>query len=272
MKKIVALVLSLVMVLGLATVAFADTTSTTIKAEGYSVMAIDNSTDTAVVDNFTKTVTDKVVTTAGDLTTTTYFADVYEIDGATYYACDSSIATSKLVKGGKVVAYLTEDTGLAAGATKTATAFVKAPLVPACGDYTEDVYTVNGKNYAVGTDEYVLYKGKFVGIAADPSTAVVPHVFDDETVTTDNKGKVVAIECDECEKNFKVVDAVPVDYTGVVEAYGQQFILMGAYVAADDAADEKVESAETFDAGIAMYVGMSVMAAAGSAVVLKKKD
>ena len=271
MKKIVALVLSLVMVMGLATVAFADTTSTTIKAEGYSVMAIDNSTDTAVVNNFTKTVTDKVVTTAGDLTTTTYFADVYEIDGTTYYACDSSIAEAKLVKGGKVVAYLTT-ADLSAGATKTATAFVKAPLVPACGDYTEDVYTVNGKNYAVGTDEYVLYKGKFVGIDEDPSTAVVAHVFDDETVTTDNKGKVVAIECDECEKNFKVVDAVPVDYTGVVEAYGQQFILMGAYVAADDAADEKVESAETFDAGIAMYVGMSVMAAAGSAVVLKKKD
>ena len=38
------------------------------------------------------------------------------------------------------------------------------------------------------------------------------------------------------------------------------------------AAGDKVESAQTFDAGIAMYVGMSVMAAAGSAVVLKKKD
>ena len=35
---------------------------------------------------------------------------------------------------------------------------------------------------------------------------------------------------------------------------------------------DKVTSAETFDAGIAMYVGMSVMAAAGSVVVLKKKD
>ena len=36
---------------------------------------------------------------------------------------------------------------------------------------------------------------------------------------------------------------------------------------------DKVTSAETFDAGIAMYVGMSVMAAAGSAVVIgKKKD
>ena len=36
---------------------------------------------------------------------------------------------------------------------------------------------------------------------------------------------------------------------------------------------DKVTSAETFDAGIAMYVGMSVLAAAGSAVVIgKKKD
>ena len=38
------------------------------------------------------------------------------------------------------------------------------------------------------------------------------------------------------------------------------------------ATTDKVTSADTFDAGIAMYVGMSVMAAAGSAVVLKKKD
>ena len=35
---------------------------------------------------------------------------------------------------------------------------------------------------------------------------------------------------------------------------------------------DKVTSAETFDAGIAMYVGMSVMAAAGSAVVVKKRE
>ena len=44
------------------------------------------------------------------------------------------------------------------------------------------------------------------------------------------------------------------------------------YTAAKAPAGDKVESAQTFDAGIAMYVGMSVMAAAGSAVVLKKKD
>ena len=46
----------------------------------------------------------------------------------------------------------------------------------------------------------------------------------------------------------------------------------GTYVPSVPSTD-KVTSAETFDAGIAMYVGMSVMAAAGSAVVIgKKKD
>ena len=49
-------------------------------------------------------------------------------------------------------------------------------------------------------------------------------------------------------------------------------VVVGASAPAVDSETEKVESAETFDAGIAMYVGMSVMAAAGSAVVLKKKD
>ena len=33
-----------------------------------------------------------------------------------------------------------------------------------------------------------------------------------------------------------------------------------------------VVSADTFDAGIGLYVAMSVMAAAGSAVVLKKRE
>ena len=46
----------------------------------------------------------------------------------------------------------------------------------------------------------------------------------------------------------------------------------GAPVVAPADKDNTVESPKTFDAGIAMYVGMSVMAAAGSAVVLKKKD
>ena len=53
---------------------------------------------------------------------------------------------------------------------------------------------------------------------------------------------------------------------------GQAVFVADAAAVEAPAASDKVESAQTFDAGIAMYVGMSVMAAAGSAVVLKKKD
>ena len=84
MKKIVALVLAMVMVLGLATVAFGATTTATVKEEGYSLVSMNNATDTDVAADFTKTVTDKVVTTVGDKTTTTYYADSYVIGGVTY--------------------------------------------------------------------------------------------------------------------------------------------------------------------------------------------
>ena len=267
MKKIVAVVLALVMVMGLATVAFADTTVSTVKAEGYSLMDMANAETKIEGATFEKVVTDKVVTTVGDKTTTTYFADAYVIDGETFYACDATIAEAKLVKANKVVAYLTT-VDLSEGMTKTATAFVKAPEKASCGDYEVNTFVVGGKNYAVGTDEYVLYKGLAVGIAAD-AEAAVEHTFSDK-LTYNTKGEVVAVTCDVCKKSFDVVSKVPADYAGMVQDEAFGLVLMGSYTAAVEG--EKVESAKTFDAGIAMYVGMSVMAAAGSAVVLKKKD
>ena len=93
------------------------------------------------------------------------------------------------------------------------------------------------------------------------------------------------VYCDDCGKEFKFVNAPEADailtfgvdkYVDTEVTFGGQPIFVGLGAVADapaaDAEGDKVESAETFDAGIAMYVGMSVMAAAGSAVVLKKKD
>ena len=266
MKKIVALVLSLVMVLGLATVAFADVVTTEVNKDGYSVLDMADNSGDAVAANFKKTVSGKATAADG---TVTYYADKYEIDGATYYACHESIADKKLVKDGKVVAYLTTD-DLSAGATVVATAFVEGKGDKAkCGEYKNDTYVVSGKNYEEGAT-LAVYKNLFV-MVSDTAATPEPHTFTDD-VTTDTKGKTVAITCDVCEKSFKVVEKVPASYTGAIDdtAVANAVVLLGAYAAATE--DDKVESAQTFDAGIAMYVGMSVMAAAGSAVVLKKKD
>ena len=122
------------------------------------------------------------------------------------------------------------------------------------------------------------------------------HKWDAKSIivkATDVKGtKVpVTIECKDCEKTFDIVPSAKFDNTWVkgvnyttdkaVDKYNtaavKYYIVLenatytGTYVPSVPSTD-KVQSADTFDAGIAMYVGMSVMAAAGSAVVLKKKD
>jgi hypothetical protein len=90
-------------------------------------------------------------------------------------------------------------------------------------------------------------------------------------VTEVENGKLVKVYCSACKLQ-------------AVKAPNFASLPKGADIAAQDgnvywywpapaaSTDKTVQSAETFDAGIAMYVGMSVMAAAGSAVVRKKKD
>ncbi len=65
----------------------------------------------------------------------------------------------------------------------------------------------------------------------------------------------------------------PLTVDGVVSTVWEVVPGAAASAPAAGSTGTVVESAQTFDAGIAMYVGMSVMAAAGSAVVIgKKKD
>ena len=108
------------------------------------------------------------------------------------------------------------------------------------------------------------------------------HDYDfDAKAVTGGKTVVTSVFCEECKASFAFVEG---DVADAVAKFGAGnyvdtglnnvkdiFVAKVAAPVAPEAGD-KVESAETFDAGIAMYVGMSVMAAAGSAVVLKKKD
>lgn len=294
MKKIVAVVLAMVMALALCTTAFAATkTESKIDKTGYSLLDVkDNSTITIDGNEFTKTVTDKEVVTSGSKTTTTYYADKYVIKTTgtnvlttdTFYACDAAIADYKLVKGSTVVFLTTSD--LSKGTEKVASAFVEAKDAAdqKCGDVTEDSYTIEGKNYpAKGTDLAVL-NGKFVTYNAAGETKTVPHDFTKALekrpgyFTTDTKGVVNTVKCETCGKFFNVVKTVDKTYTGSVETVHfngettDMYVLTGTATATPEGGKTNTTtSPKTFDAGIAMYVGMALTSVAGSAVVIGKK-
>ena len=281
MKKIVAVVLAMVMALALCTTAFAATkTETKVDKTGYSLLDVkDNSTITIDGDEFTKTVTDAQVVTSGSKTTTTYFADVYTIDGLTYYACDAAIAEYKLVKGSTVV-FLTK-TDLSKGTDKVATAYVEAKDAAdqKCGDVTADAYTIEGKNYVAGGSNFAVLNGKFVTYGAESTT--VDHDFTKALkktsgyFTTDTKGVVNTVKCETCGKSFNVVKTVDKTYTGSVETISidgvTMYVLTGTATATPAGSTGTTTSPKTFDAGIAMYVGMALTSVAGSAVVIGKK-
>ena len=83
------------------------------------------------------------------------------------------------------------------------------------------------------------------------------------------------LKCENCGKVAKLyANADAAGKGAVYEQYGWITAADAGYdvVVPVTPSTDKVQSAETFDAGIAMYVGMSVMAAAGSAVALKKRE
>ena len=88
----------------------------------------------------------------------------------------------------------------------------------------------------------------------------------------DEDGVTTKYTCNNCKTVGTVINASVNAPAGAKIDNFMGTLIAYHFPAVDAPAGDKVESAQTFDAGIAMYVGMSVMAAAGSAVVLKKKD
>ena len=165
---------------------------------------------------------------------------------------------------------------------------------PECGD----VYVASAANTGV----YYLYKNAYyvecdavsadkvfnvdgVAVAAKATNLVkiLPHTYAFDTKTVGTKTEVTKVYCTECKATFSFVvgdveDAVKTfgagNYVdiGLNDPNGDDIFVRTAVVSIPVGSTTIVESAETFDAGIAMYVGMSVMAAAGSVVVLKKRE
>ena len=135
-------------------------------------------------------------------------------------------------------------------------------------DDDEDYYFVATKNGSI----QLLVNGKIVDVELHTVQALTAHKWFGYDVMNN---AYTTIKCENCEKVAKLYanktaagkNAVYVDNFGWITA--ADAVLPGTVVAPST---DKVTSAETFDAGIAMYVGMSVMAAAGSVVVLKKRE
>ena len=139
-------------------------------------------------------------------------------------------------------------------------------------DEVNEVYTyyVADKNGS----KQILVNGKIVDVELNAVQALTAHKW----AGYDAANFVyTSVKCANCDKVAKLYanktaagkDAVYIADFGWITA--ADAALPGTVVA--PSTDKTVTSAETFDAGIAMYVGMSVMAACGSAVVIgKKKD
>ena len=301
MKKIVALVLSLVMVLGLATVAFGavEYSKTNVDADGWVVTDFDDPTNPYELDedsDVEKVVYADYTETVNGKTTKYYGMTFYLFNDENVAAvvCAKDIANIQIEDGAKIIyAYAFDDSYLSAytGYTKVvATDFVKGVTgTPKCGETTESYYVVGDKKvlpYDGGSVNPIvaMYKNEVVLLEAELDAAgdpvmveatLVSHAFITAPETCKWSAKdneLVSVTC-ACGDIFKVVQDIKGMKAGsYVSLDDGNYVVLAATPAADAEATDKVESAETFDAGIAMYVGMSVMAAAGSAVVLKKKD
>ena len=265
MKKIVALVLSLVMVLGLATTAFGAAAYDLYDANGD---AVEESITVTAVEAFDEDGTGNIA--------------YYTLQGASVYygkfvECKRAEATNYVTLAGNegVYKYLK-------AATVVEYDYTAVPFTAIGKDCGELNLTAKDKAYVV-TDEdgnktfykkveggqtVLMVDGDLVTVssAGTPKnhTWVVTAYNEDEEPTT-----VKCKDCDVVGTCYATKLAAPAGSTFDAVQVGTYWVVVGAAPAADS---DKVESAETFDAGIAMYVGMSVMAAAGSAVVLKKKD
>lgn len=263
--------------------AAAGTTTTLKNADKYDIYEIAGTTSVKVAANadLTKKVTDKTTVTVGDKTTVTYTATTYSDDVNVYVEVDASIATYKLMQGNTIVAYMVNlaDVGYVPTTTKVATAFVEAKKAAdqVCGDNTVDGYVIDGKTYVAGGANWAVLNGKFVQYT-ETLVPTVPHDYAVGSYSVKDK-TVATVKCVDCKATWNVLTAkqvaamAPSAYTklttGAAEVIG---LYIPVTVVSTGTTTDKVTSAETFDAGIAMYVGMSIMAAAGSAVVLKKKD
>ena len=260
MKKIIATVLAMVMALALCTTAFAATTYTLGSATGNELVE--------------KTATNYV----------TRYVD--KVDGKVYVVTTDATATELYINGVGAKIYL--DEAKAENNFGKYTVVAKAVEAPAvvdqkCGDVTnENLYVANGTyyetaTYAAGDKDLVWLNIDGSIVCAKARTLVITDIVKHTpSAVYSDDGKVTGFTCSKCDaklsytktladalKSGKIYETVTIG--------GTDYYVMYAAAGTTGTTTENKPSPKTFDAGIAMYVGMALTSVAGSAVVIGKK-
>ena len=309
MKKIIATVLAMVMALALCTTAFAagfigddmdkataaakDGSTTTVvtkiqdaradSTNSYAPLYLLTSTTKDANGNVTNTTTKNAVEMAD-----VHGADTVYVEGSTVrYFKTATSAPAATVK-------------VTAATVVTKLADVKCGSLVASAD--DDVYVTSADVYYLGSadsnatmalvgDKYVMVKTVTLTEQTAANTTAVPtagtligvvHNYKADTTKVNGDESITKVYCTKCNSTFKFVDgseAKAIKEFGVGNYAATNLTSLNdgvVYVmktASGTTTDTKgnTTSPKTFDAGIAMYVGMALTSVAGSAVVIGKK-
>ena len=297
MKKIIATVLAMVMALALCTTAFA---AAVTGYTGYTRGGDKLMKNTTEAESFSVEAHEAAFNKATGAGNVAY----YTVSGATasehadyngdYIKADKTDFDLQLTKSGASTLYL-KHVNEGAGYVAKVEAFTK--IGDKCGQLDVDAdgtYYVNtskytdtnsvtkdaGEVYFMASDAngavYVLLNGKLVSVTLAGEQTLVGHTW----VAVEKDGKVVSYKCSDCgtvASIYKTYAAAKASGLKNVEAFvnddGETIYLAYTDGKTDNTkpTDTNKPSPKTFDAGIAMYVGMALTSVAGSAVVIGKK-
>ena len=300
MKKIIATVLAMVMALALCTTAMADTK--TAFGDGSTIPTYDS--DYSYELKAAAAAYDKNVGTFQVFKTTVATKAVAPIEGL-FVKVTKDQAEKTLVIGNTITYLKATSADFTTKYDLKATAATTVDELKNCGDVKAaagvTLYNVDGKLYkadanATGEAKKVLLVGETLVIAkaaqvkdADHATEfdfeAKPHSYKADTTSVANTSTVTKVYCDTCKKSFEFVVGTANDAAAKFGIDGYELVTATGYTntdaksiyvkvgsgSADAPSTDKNTSPKTFDAGIAMYVGMALTSVAGSAVVIGKK-
>ena len=281
MKKIIATVLAMVMALALCSTAFAANTEVTGAA------VLDTNTNTYSTTDLTATFyAAKAAKLDKDGKQTNEANIAYYVLGDAKYVAVGSLAEADKVlyktydatkgEGSNVVLYLAETLGKYNGSGTVFTNFGdKCGQVDYDNDTSKTYYTTNEKGneniYVADKDGTValMVSGNLVKVSTIGKTTgdVVAHV----AVPTIADGKITGYTCANCKLAAVKAPNLASVPTGITPIAGTGSDVWYFPASASSTTTNGTTSPKTFDAGIAMYVGMALTSVAGSAVVIGKK-